>query len=65
MLCLAGEFDTMTVECHEEILRSVTLAAPLAVIPRASHCKLMEEPLLCVEECARFLASVAGGNFSR
>jgi len=37
---------------------SIPMAWPLVTIPRAAHCKLLDEPQLCVEAIARFLLTV-------
>ena len=42
----------------QAIVRACPLAVPLVVIPRASHCKLMEEPQLCVAHMAAFLDQI-------
>lgn len=55
---LAGEFDTMTEECSKLVVNSIPTAWPLIVIPRASHCKLLEEPQPCIQAMAKFLYSV-------
>lgn len=57
-LVLVGEFDTMTVECSQQIVDHLPHCWPLVVIPRASHCKLMEEPQLCIDQMVKFLDSV-------
>ena len=56
VLALAGEFDTMTIECHENVLDSIGgKNNKLVVIPRAGHCKLVDEPLACCEEVLKFI----------
>mmetsp|Transcript_30209 Transcript_30209/g.43159 ORF Transcript_30209/g.43159 Transcript_30209/m.43159 type:complete len:327 (+) Transcript_30209:1-981(+) len=55
VLVLAGEFDTMTEECSQAIVQACPHAVPLITIPRASHCKLLEEPQVCVAHMAAFL----------
>ena len=56
VLALAGEFDTMTIECHQLGLDSIGGASTkLVVIPRAGHCKLVDEPLACCEELISFM----------
>lgn len=55
---LAGEFDTMTIECSKAVVDNIPTAWPLIVIPRASHCKLLEEPRVCIAEMAKFLHTV-------
>lgn len=54
-LVLVGEFDSMSVECSQTIVDAVPTAWPLVVIPRAAHCKLVDEPYECVTHCRRFL----------
>ena len=57
VLAIAGEFDTMTIECHQHVLDSIGGGRrnKLVVIPRAGHCKLVDEPLACCEEVLKFL----------
>ena len=43
-LVLAGEFDTMSIECHQQVVDSIPTAWPLVVIPRAAHVKEVDEP---------------------
>ena len=57
-LCLAGEFDTMSVECHQLIIDNMPNARPLVVIPRAAHCKMLDEPQLCCKAIHDFLITV-------
>jgi len=57
-LVLAGEFDTMSQECQQLVVDSIPTAWPLVTIPRAAHCKLIDEPQLCVEAIARFLFAI-------
>jgi L-proline amide hydrolase len=57
-IVLAGEFDTMTVECSKAVVDNIPTAWPLVVIPRASHCKLLEEPAACIREMSKFLNTV-------
>lgn len=54
-LVLAGEFDTMSIECHQQVVDSIPTAWPLMMIPRAAHCKLLDEPQLVVGAVAKFL----------
>ena len=54
-LVLAGEFDTMSLECSQQVVDSIPTAWPLVVIPRAAHCKLLDEPVLCAAAVAKFL----------
>ena len=57
VLAIAGEFDTMTIECHQHVLDSIAGGSQnkMVVIPRAGHCKLVDEPLACCEEVLKFL----------
>jgi len=57
VLILAGEFDTMTIECHQHVLDSLGGGErnKLVVIPRAGHCKLVDEPFACCEEVLKFI----------
>ena len=57
VLALAGEFDTMTIECHQNVLDSIGGGDTnkLVVIPRAGHCKLVDEPLACCEAVLEFM----------
>lgn len=57
-LVMVGEFDTMTDECCQTIVDHIPTAWPLVKIPRAAHCKLIDEPQLCVSEIAKFLNTV-------
>ena len=57
-LVMCGEFDTMTVECSEAVVRSIPRARPLCTVARAAHCKLCDEPAQCAELIAAFLASL-------
>eukprot|EP01040_Poterioochromonas_malhamensis_P019201 gene19201-22621_t len=57
-IVLAGEFDTMTVECSKAVVDNIPTAWPLVIIPRASHCKLLEEPAACIREMSKFLNTV-------
>ena len=57
-LVLMGEFDTMTEECSQQVVDSIPTAFPLVTIPRAAHCKLIDEPKLCCDEMAKFLHTV-------
>ena len=41
-----GEFDTMSEECHQLVVDSIPAAWPLVTIPRAAHCKLIDEPVI-------------------
>jgi len=54
-LVLAGEYDTMSVECHQQVVDSIPTAWPLVLIPRAAHVKEVDEPQLVVEAVAKFL----------
>jgi len=56
-LVMRGEFDTMTQECCQQIIDFIPsgLARPLVTIPRAAHCKLCDEPILCADVMATFL----------
>ena len=57
VLALAGEFDTMTIECHENVLESIgDINNELVVIPRAGHCKTVDEPLACCEAVLDFIS---------
>ncbi len=57
-LVLVGEYDSMTQECSQAIVSRIPGARPLVTIPRAAHCKLLDEPQLCNAEIAKFLQSV-------
>jgi len=57
-IVLAGQFDTMTEECSLEIVKNIPYAWPLVTIPRASHCKLIDEPHACAEVIVKFLSTV-------
>ena len=57
-IVLVGEFDTMTIECSQQLVDNIPHCWPLVVVPRASHCKLCEEPQICIEHMVRFLDTV-------
>eukprot|EP00040_Diaphanoeca_grandis_P041890 m.263729 g.263729 ORF g.263729 m.263729 type:complete len:336 (-) comp51811_c0_seq1:127-1134(-) len=57
-LVVRGEYDTMTEECHQLVVDSISTAHPIVHIPRAGHCKIIDEPQLCCEVIAKFLVSV-------
>jgi pimeloyl-ACP methyl ester carboxylesterase len=61
VLILRGEFDTMTEEASQQTADALTNAWPVVVVPRASHCKLLEEPEICIEAMAKFLRAVDAG----
>lgn len=54
-IVLVGEFDTMSIECSQVIVDTIKFAFPLVMIPRAAHCKLCDEPELCIKHLAKFL----------
>jgi proline iminopeptidase len=54
-LVLAGEHDTMSQECQQLVVDSIPTAWPLVTIPRAAHCKLLDEPNLVCSAVAKFL----------
>ena len=54
-LVLRGEFDTMSEECHNAVVDSIPTAWPLVTVPRAAHCKFLDEPQLCVDAVQKFL----------
>lgn len=53
-----GEFDTMSEVCAQALVDDIPTAMPLVTIPRAAHCKLIDEPELCVASIVRFLSIV-------
>ena len=57
-LVLRGEFDTMTEECHQQVVDHIPYAWPCICIPRAAHCKLLDEPQLCCKATFKFLETV-------
>ena len=57
-LVLVGQYDTMSVECSQAVVDAIPAAWPLVTVPRAAHCKLLDEPHLCAAHLSRFLASV-------
>lgn len=57
---MRGEYDTMTEECCQAIVDGISSAWPLVCIPRAGHCKTIDEPHECVREITRFLNTVEG-----
>ena len=54
-LVLAGEYDTMSRECHQQVVDSIPTAWPLVIIPNAAHCKELDEPQVVAAETAKFL----------
>ena len=50
----------MTEECSQVIVDNISTAWPLVCIPRAGHCKAIDEPHECVREITRFLNTVEG-----
>ena len=58
VVVLVGEFDTMTDECSQAIVDNIPFSWPLVKIQRASHCKLCDEPLLCIKETTKFLDTI-------
>ena len=54
-IVLVGEYDTMTIECSQQVVDNIPGCWPLVVVPRSSHCKLLEEPHICIEHMIRFL----------
>jgi proline iminopeptidase len=57
-LILRGKYDTMSMRCSQKIKDSMPKGtAKIIEIPRAAHCKLIDEPELCVEETYKFLKS--------
>eukprot|EP00596_Hydrurales_sp_CCMP1899_P007528 CAMPEP_0119043228 /NCGR_PEP_ID=MMETSP1177-20130426/19660_1 /TAXON_ID=2985 /ORGANISM="Ochromonas sp, Strain CCMP1899" /LENGTH=185 /DNA_ID=CAMNT_0007010911 /DNA_START=505 /DNA_END=1062 /DNA_ORIENTATION=- len=54
-IVLKGEFDTMSEECSQLIVDNITTAVPLVHIPRAAHCKLIDEPYVVVNILSDFL----------
>jgi len=58
-LVMMGEFDTMTRECSMALVDNIPGCKPLAVIARAGHCKLADEPQQCFEIMSSFLAEAA------
>ena len=55
---MMGEFDTMSEECHQLVVDSIPTALPLVTIPRAAHCKLLDEPQLCCECIFKFVHTI-------
>ena len=55
-LVLVGEYDTMTVECSQQVVDNIPNCDPLVIVPRTSHCKLLEEPELCIQHMLSFLS---------
>lgn len=59
-LVLRGEFDTMTEECSQILVDHIPSAFPLVCIPRAGHCKTIDEPHEVVREIMKYLNTVEG-----
>jgi pimeloyl-ACP methyl ester carboxylesterase len=57
-LVMRGEFDTMTHACSMAVVNGIPGCRPLVTIPRAGHCKLLDEPIACAEAMGAFLASL-------
>jgi len=57
-LVLAGEYDTMSLECQQQLVDHIPYSFPLVIIPRSSHCKLLEEPFYVIDEILKFLKTV-------
>jgi L-proline amide hydrolase len=57
-LVVMGQFDSMTEECSLAIVNNIRNAWPLVTIPRAGHCKLLDEPQLVVAEITKFLDAI-------
>jgi proline-specific peptidase len=57
-IVMAGQYDTMTEECSYAIVNRIPTCWPLVMIPRAGHCKLMDEPHLCLDVMKKFLNTV-------
>lgn len=57
-LVLAGEFDTMSQRCHQEVAESLPCAWPVVTVPRAAHCKLIDAPFVCCREIVKFLETI-------
>jgi L-proline amide hydrolase len=57
-LVLAGEFDTMSRACQQQVVDSLPCALPLAVIARAAHCKLIDEPQQCCAHVSKFVQTI-------
>jgi len=58
VIVLVGEYDTMTIECSQQLVDHIPKCLPLVVVPRSSHCKLLEEPHICIEHMVKFLDMV-------
>ena len=48
----------MTDECSQAIVDNIPFSWPLVKILRASHCKLLDEPFLCIEATTKFLNTI-------
>jgi hypothetical protein len=48
----------MSEECHQQVVDHLPFAWPCVCIPRAAHCKLLDEPVLCCEATYKFLETV-------
>eukprot|EP01043_Picozoa_sp_COSAG02_P034429 COSAG02_NODE_2405_length_8933_cov_133.975209_4_plen_221_part_00 len=57
-LVMMGQYDTMTEECSQQVVDSIPGAVPLLTVPRAGHCKLIDEPEFCCKEIAKFLDTI-------
>eukprot|EP01038_Epipyxis_sp_PR26KG_P010615 gene10615-14256_t len=57
-MVLVGEYDSMTIECSQTIVDNIPGCWPLVIIPRAAHCKLVDEPQVCVQHVVNFVKSI-------
>ena len=59
VICLAGQFDTMSIDCHQLILDNLSndggAIRNLVQIQNAAHCKFLDEPETCCKEIQQFL----------
>jgi proline iminopeptidase len=52
---LRGEYDTMTEECSMALVDNIPKCWPLITVPRAAHCKLLDEANACCEIIMKFV----------
>jgi hypothetical protein len=57
MACSARRTDDADGQASQEVVDAIMTAWPLVMVPRAAHCKLIDEPQLCCDIFVRFLST--------
>ena len=57
-IVLRGEYDTMSVRCCMAIVEAIPKCQPLVTIPKAAHCKLLDEPNAVCDVIVKFCDGV-------